>query len=641
MIKNNSIEKIKDIIETDFKCSKELKTESIKEIKKILAKLEGNIFEIRDLDGKEFVIPDYQRAYRWGMDEVIKLIKDINENDDKSYFLQPIIYRKSSDGKDIIIDGQQRLTSIYIILKVLEKYAEENIEIPKYTIEYETRYESTEYLKNFDKNKINLNIDIFHMNLAKETVEQMIKDEKVDINKLIKNILKTKFIYHQIEEKDENKIFQRINTGKIALTNGELVKALLLNKQNGIERNEWAVIWDDMEKELHNEDFWCMYNNDLSKYPNTRIDYVLEVVAKEILNENSEKNKEMKIDERYTYWIFEVLEEYSKQNNINELWEKIRTCYRILKDWYNNLEIYHLVGYIINNNYKKHNILFLLNEYKKSDNKQQFIKKLYNIIKDENKNIKINTEKIIKKRKNSYPENIIKKKYIAIEDEETLKIVCENIGYDDNSDSVRKILLLFNILTFLQRDDNPGSKNINKKNETIAINRFSFGCYKNENWDIEHIHANNDEIGNKEGNLDLLYEALNEDDKKKLKEIEEDMNNNKDENVFNKFYEEVLLNNVKEISDDDVNTLRNLTLLDSKTNREYKDNVFIIKRHIILEKDKKGLFIPICTRNVFLKYYSKNIKQIACWSEEDGNDYLSEMINTIKNSPIYNNKENI
>lgn len=89
----------------------------------------------------------------------------------------------------------------------------------------------------------------------------------------------------------------------------------------------------------------------------------------------------------------------------------------------------------------------------------------------------------------------------------------------------------------------------------------------------------------------------------------------------------------------DDNTLRNLTLLDSKTNREYKNSVFIIKRHILLEKDKNRFFIPICTRNVFLKYYSKNIRQIAYWSETDGNDYLNEIIKTIGNSPIYN-KEN-
>ncbi len=650
MDKSKSIEKIKNIIESDFKCSEDRKTESIEKIEEILKRLESNMLEIKDLNGKRFIIPDYQRAYRWGPDEIEKLIKDINERDDKSYFLQPIIYREGNEGKDIIIDGQQRLTSIYIILKVLEKYEKVNNEIPKYTIEYETRNDSTQYLKDFNNDSIKLNIDIFHMNWAKETVEELIQKDKLNIDKLIKNILKTKFIYHKVEEKDENKIFQRINTGKIALTNGELVKAILLNEKSSEERNEWAVIWDQMEKELHNEDFWCMYNNDLSKYQDTRIDYVLEVVAKKI-----EKENKVKVTEKSVYWIFEVLDEYSKQNSINELWEKIRECYRILKKWYDNIEIYHLVGYIINNDYKDQRILDLIEEYEKCDDKKQFIDKLYEIIKDQNKNISIETGKIPQKFKNQYMQDIVSKQKVFIEDEKTLKIVCENLVYNERSSSIniKKILLLFNILTFLKKDDiSKIEDNYKNKIDNIEKNRFSFGCFKNEQWDIEHIHAKNDEKDSRKENLELLKEAINEEDKSKLDQIQKEIIANHDDKkenieslVFNEFYEKVLLNNAgenedKEMSDDyEMNTLRNLTLLDSKTNREYKDNVFIIKRHILLEKDKNRFFIPICTRNVFLKYYSKNIRQIAYWSETDGNDYLNEIIKTIGNSPIYN-KEN-
>lgn len=644
MDKSKSIEKIKNIIESDFKCSEDRKTESIEKIEEILKRLESNMLEIKDLNGKRFIIPDYQRAYRWGPDEIEKLIKDINERDDKSYFLQPIIYREGNEGKDIIIDGQQRLTSIYIILKVLEKYEKVNNEIPKYTIEYETRNDSTQYLKDFNNDSIKLNIDIFHMNWAKETVEELIQKDKLNIDKLIKNILKTKFIYHKVEEKDENKIFQRINTGKIALTNGELVKAILLNEKSSKERNEWAVIWDQMEKELHNEDFWCMYNNDLSKYQDTRIDYVLEVVAKKI-----EKENKVKVTEKSVYWIFEVLDEYSKQNSINELWEKIRECYRILKKWYDNIEIYHLVGYIINNDYKDQDILFLTEEYEKCDDKKQFIDKLYEIIKEQNENIKIDIERKSLPTNENLKERLKFKKNVCIEDYETLKYVCENLTYEKTSNyaNIRRILLLFNILTFLKNGDK--YQNNKYKAENIEKSRFSFGCFKNERWDIEHIHAISDEDGSRKENLELLKEAINEEDKSKLDQIQkeiiakhDDKKESIESRVFNEFYKTVLLNSDEKNEDKEMgedNTLRNLTLLDSKTNREYKNSVFIIKRHILLEKDKNRFFIPICTRNVFLKYYSKNIRQIAYWSETDGNDYLNEIIKTIGSSPIYN-KEN-
>ena len=50
---------------------------------------------------------------------------------------------------------------------------------------------------------------------------------------------------------------------------------------------------------------------------------------------------------------------------------------------------------------------------------------------------------------------------------------------------------------------------------------------------------------------------------------------------------------------------------------------------MIFEKDRKGEFIPICTRNVFLKYYSKDPSQIHYWSETDRKDYYDTIKTTI------------
>lgn len=623
---NSAYKQIEEIVKENFKCSDEKKNKSFSEIKEILKKMESNILEIKDLDGKEIVIPSYQRGYRWGEDEIVKLVEDIMENNKKSYFLQPIIYRKGQYEKNIIVDGQQRLTSIYIILKVIEKKGNISIEdLPQYTIEYETRDESTEYLKNLTSEKTDLTIDLFHMNLVKEKVEELI-NKMQNVELLKKNLLKTKFIYHEIDPKDENKIFKRINTGKIALTNGELTKGLVLNKST--KKEEWAVLWDEMEKTLHNEDFWCMYNNELEKYQETRIDYVLEVVAESILKEKDIKNKKGS-----NYWIFEVLESFSKENGIESLWNKIRTCYRTLKRWYDNTEIYHLAGYILSNGYKEYNVLKLIEIYNEEKDNKAFIEELYRVIKKCNEKIFIKVDNIPEKIRNMYP-NIINRKEIRIEDIVSLKIVCENLNYNNNYEGIKKILLLFNILTFLS----------NQKNENIEFNKFSFGNYKNENWDIEHIHARND---NTDGSLKLLEEAINDKDKEALKKIKEEIENqdieieNKDTIIFNKFYESILSSeDEEEMSDENtINSLRNLTLLDSTTNRGIQDNVFIIKRHLVLKRDKERLFIPICTRNVFLKYYSKNIRQIACWSESDGEEYLKEIIRVIETSPIYNKEK--
>ena len=78
------------------------------------------------------------------------------------------------------------------------------------------------------------------------------------------------------------------------------------------------------------------------------------------------------------------------------------------------------------------------------------------------------------------------------------------------------------------------------------------------------------------------------------------------------------------------NNISNLVLLDSGTNRAYKNAFFPIKRAIILEKIKKGSFVPIGTQNVFLKAYSKRFDNIMYWTEDDAKDYLKAIIETFK-----------
>lgn len=75
--------------------------------------------------------------------------------------------------------------------------------------------------------------------------------------------------------------------------------------------------------------------------------------------------------------------------------------------------------------------------------------------------------------------------------------------------------------------------------------------------------------------------------------------------------------------------LGNLALLDSSTNRSYKNALFPIKRSRIIDNDKHGIFVPICTKNVFLKYYSQSVIELMHWTESDANDYqlaISQML---------------
>jgi hypothetical protein len=70
--------------------------------------------------------------------------------------------------------------------------------------------------------------------------------------------------------------------------------------------------------------------------------------------------------------------------------------------------------------------------------------------------------------------------------------------------------------------------------------------------------------------------------------------------------------------------------LDSGTNRGYKNSIFPVKRKVIIGKDRNGIFIPPCTKNVFLKYYSDDIGNMQVWSKEDRFWYLEEINNILK-----------
>ena len=138
---------------------------------------------VNDLLGMNFYIPDYQRGYRWTRNEVNRLLEDIHDFFDKDnltkesfYCLQPLVVCKSNKAVNSweVIDGQQRLTTILIILNNLMTYLKEDEKIP-FSITYNTREKSKKYLDNIDSKQKNTNIDFFHMYEADVTVKEFFK----------------------------------------------------------------------------------------------------------------------------------------------------------------------------------------------------------------------------------------------------------------------------------------------------------------------------------------------------------------------------------------------------------------------------------------------------------------------------------
>ena len=79
-----------------------------------------------------------------------------------------------------------------------------------------------------------------------------------------------------------------------------------------------------------------------------------------------------------------------------------------------------------------------------------------------------------------------------------------------------------------------------------------------------------------------------------------------------------------------MHTISNLALLDTNNNAALGNSVFAVKRNKIIEKDKKGEYIPFCTKMVFLKYYTKGENSnFSFWSPDDRKDYLDNIFRVI------------
>ncbi len=171
-----------------------------------------------------FIVPAYQRGYRW-KEEVKMLLDDINEiPDGAKYCLQPIVVKKLQDDKYELIDGQQRLTTLFLIWSYIRTFRPKLTQ--KYSIEYEIREKSKDFLNNIDfdnPNKDSDNIDEYFINEAVMTIKQWF-DATLDADNaasLMADKLNNKVnvIWYEIDDSEDARLlFTRLNIGKIPLT---------------------------------------------------------------------------------------------------------------------------------------------------------------------------------------------------------------------------------------------------------------------------------------------------------------------------------------------------------------------------------------------------------------------------------------
>ena len=77
--------------------------------------------KVGELEGS-FFVPDYQRGYRWGKDEVSGCWTTSRRPAPPDYYLQPIVVKPMDDGRWELVDGQQRLTTLYLVLRSIREF---------------------------------------------------------------------------------------------------------------------------------------------------------------------------------------------------------------------------------------------------------------------------------------------------------------------------------------------------------------------------------------------------------------------------------------------------------------------------------------------------------------------------------------
>lgn len=135
---------------------------------------------LNELSLYSFYIPAYQRGYRWTIQEVKDLLNDINEfmpreidgSDDKTWYcLQTVVVKQREEGVYEVIDGQQRLTTAYLILYYLNQDFVEKKRDKLFELDYETRPNSKTFLQHPEEYSTNC-IDFYYIHQAYSTIEE-------------------------------------------------------------------------------------------------------------------------------------------------------------------------------------------------------------------------------------------------------------------------------------------------------------------------------------------------------------------------------------------------------------------------------------------------------------------------------------
>jgi len=222
---------------------------------------------LQEIFQSKYIVPLYQRNYAWAQDEIEQLLQDLYENFKKyksnptlNYFIGSLVVLKRKDGLFEVIDGQQRLTTLSLFLKILEQVKE-----PKLFYESRPEVESffDSYYRNGNTTDITFDYKVSHLVSAVDFLQQSIVNPDENKEKRLFDIDNfdkfKKFVFENVvlvrveipQDTDVANYFEIMNNRGEQLQKHEILKSYLmetLKDKNGNyfekQQDEFSKIWD-------------------------------------------------------------------------------------------------------------------------------------------------------------------------------------------------------------------------------------------------------------------------------------------------------------------------------------------------------------------------------------------------------------
>lgn len=395
--------------------------------------------EYLKMEGCDFFnIPEYQRGYKWTVDNIIQLLEDLKgfkqNSSDEFYCLQNITITKTNiNGHSCfnVIDGQQRLTTLFILISYIQRNmsnkvlsAESNI------LRYSIREETDKFLRESiltgdywnDVEYKPATKDQYYIAEVAKAVAEWFNINNLEERTILDHL---KLIVNKVESGEEETVFASLNGGKVDLDGADLVRAILITR--AAKQKYPSLISEKTLHQIANNDINLNINikvSSLGKINEFRVklgieldmmnnwwsdrkvrSYFEQLLPNRISQNKSFKYSEYPIDLLY-YAFFEAYKDKLAthgntdldlrifENGIDkdgeggndhlEFYKEVKEFHLTLVDWYNDDEIYNLLGYLMYN-YKSASVSFamLWNEWKLTESKSDFKSKLKRIIREQ------------------------------------------------------------------------------------------------------------------------------------------------------------------------------------------------------------------------------------------------------------------